>query len=127
MISVYTARGLLIESQEATWFYGTASEHAVFYQYNFHGAQNSFAGLLQTESPYYQPSPPAPSPFKSNIGVFASDPKYNCTDSEFDGCDSSWGLIIERCQDIYVSSAGIYSWFDDYTQDCSKSRKILFS
>jgi hypothetical protein len=31
--------------------YGVASEHAVFYQFNFHKAQNIFAGLLQTESP----------------------------------------------------------------------------
>ncbi|KAH9243231.1 glycoside hydrolase family 55 protein [Colletotrichum gloeosporioides 23] len=30
MVSVYTARGLLIESTEAVWLYGTASEHAVY-------------------------------------------------------------------------------------------------
>ncbi|GFF51516.1 hypothetical protein IFM51744_07607 [Aspergillus udagawae] len=54
-LSVYSARGMLIESQKATWLYGTASEHSVFYQYNFNGAQNIFrtatisclAGLVQ--------------------------------------------------------------------------------
>ncbi len=33
-VSVYVGRGLLIESRWATWLYGTAVEHAVFYQYN---------------------------------------------------------------------------------------------
>jgi len=49
--SVYFARGLLVESVEPTWLYGTSSEHAVFYQYNFHRARNIFAGMIQTESP----------------------------------------------------------------------------
>ncbi|KAJ0379859.1 hypothetical protein COL26b_002012 [Colletotrichum chrysophilum] len=115
---VYTARGLLIESTEAVWLYGTASEHAVYYQYNLFGAQNVFAGLLQTESPYYQPMPTAPSPYKAEVGVVRGDPKYDCSGTDFDGCDSSWGLLVSTSQDVYIASAGIYSWFDDYSQDC---------
>ncbi|KAJ0340197.1 hypothetical protein COL922a_003629 [Colletotrichum nupharicola] len=115
---VYTARGLLIESTEAVWLYGTASEHAVYYQYNLFGAQNVFAGLLQTESPYYQPMPTAPSPYKAEVGVVRGDPKYDCSGIDFDGCDSSWGLLVSTSQDVYIASAGIYSWFDDYSQDC---------
>ncbi|KAE9573163.1 Glucan 1,3-beta-glucosidase [Colletotrichum fructicola] len=118
MVSVYTARGLLIESTEAVWLYGTASEHAVYYQYNLFGAQNVFAGLLQTESPYYQPMPTAPSPYKAEVGVVRGDPKYDCSGTDFDGCDSSWGLLVSTSQDVYIASAGIYSWFDDYSQDC---------
>ncbi|KAJ0271070.1 hypothetical protein CBS470a_013331 [Colletotrichum nupharicola] len=110
---VYTARGLLIESTEAVWLYGTASEHAVYYQYNLFGAQNVFAGLLQTESPYYQPMPTAPSPYKAEVGVVRGDPKYDCSGTDFDGCDSSWGLLVSTSQDVYIASAGIYSWFDD--------------
>lgn len=45
--SVYVTRGLLIESVEPTWLYGTSSEHSVFYQYNFHNARNIFAGMIQ--------------------------------------------------------------------------------
>jgi hypothetical protein len=56
--------------------YGTASEHAVFYQFNFNKAANVFAGLLQTESPYYQPTPPPPAPFKAAVGLFPGDPDY---------------------------------------------------
>ncbi|KAL2020075.1 hypothetical protein VTK56DRAFT_8879 [Thermocarpiscus australiensis] len=44
--SVYAARGFLIESTHATWLYGTASEHAVYYQYNFHKARNVFAAMI---------------------------------------------------------------------------------
>src|ERR1700738_5228729 len=119
MVSVYTARGFLIESQTATWLYGTASEHAVFYQYNFNGARNVFAGLIQTESPYYQPSPKPPNPYSANIKPDLGDPDYTCPGTDFDGCDSSWGVIIQDSQDIYITSAGVYSWFSTYTQDCS--------
>ncbi|KAI0129826.1 hypothetical protein BJ170DRAFT_593374 [Xylariales sp. AK1849] len=60
MISLYVGHGILIESDTATWLYGTASEHSVYYQYNFNGAKNIFAGFVQTESPYYQPTPEPP-------------------------------------------------------------------
>ena len=39
-VSVYSARGFLIESKGPTWLYGTASEHSVYYQYNFYKARN---------------------------------------------------------------------------------------
>jgi hypothetical protein len=39
-VSIYGARGMLIESQEPSWFYGTGSEHAVLYQYQLHKAKN---------------------------------------------------------------------------------------
>lgn len=32
-ISVYGARGMLIESQGPSWFYGTGSEHSAMYNY----------------------------------------------------------------------------------------------
>jgi len=49
MVDVFFARGFLIESTEPTWLYGTASEHAVMYQYEFHKARNLMAGMIQTE------------------------------------------------------------------------------
>ncbi|KAH7027557.1 pectate lyase superfamily protein-domain-containing protein [Microdochium trichocladiopsis] len=127
--SIYIARGFLIESVKPTWLYGTASEHAVFYQYNFYGAANIYAGMLQTESPYYQPNPTPPAPFTNVVGQFPSDPNYSCTaGDEFSGCDQSWSVIITGSKNIFVASAGIYSWFTTYTQSCIDShsgQKVL--
>lgn len=55
-IDVFSGRGFLIEGSNI-WLVGTASEHHIFYQYRFHGAENVYAGLIQTETPYFQPSP----------------------------------------------------------------------
>ncbi|KEZ41672.1 Uncharacterized protein SAPIO_CDS6833 [Scedosporium apiospermum] len=117
--SVYFARGLLVESVEPTWLYGTSSEHAVFYQYNFHRSRNIFAGMIQTESPYYQPTPPPPAPFEDAVGKVVGDPSYVCqADDEFSGCDESWAVIMRECANIFVAGAGLYSWFSTYTQEC---------
>lgn len=117
--SVYVARGLLIESIYPTWLYGTASEHSVFYQYNFHKAQNIFAGMIQTESPYYQPTPNPPAPFEATLGKLPGDPSYSCEGgSDFSGCDESWAVIVRECANIFVAGAGLYSWFSTYAQDC---------
>ncbi|KAI1872594.1 hypothetical protein JX265_005474 [Neoarthrinium moseri] len=117
-ISVYVARGLLIESTDPVWLYGTASEHSTLYQYSFQSAENVLAGLVQTESPYYQPTPKAPAPFTDTLGIFLGDPDFDCGSIEFDGCDSSWGLVLSDSKDIYIAAAGIYSWFSTYSQDC---------
>ncbi|KAL3486958.1 pectate lyase superfamily protein-domain-containing protein [Aspergillus germanicus] len=117
-LSVYSARGMLIESQKATWLYGTASEHSVMYQYNFNGARNIFTTFLQTESPYYQPTPNPPAPFTDAVGVFDSDLDYSCDGSDTDGCDESWAVIMRNCQNIHIGAVGTYSWFSTYTQDC---------
>ncbi|KAH6628876.1 pectate lyase superfamily protein-domain-containing protein [Chaetomium tenue] len=117
-LSVYSARGMLIESRKATWLYGTASEHSVMYQYNFNGARNIYTTFLQTESPYYQPTPKPPAPFQGVVGKFAGDPDYSCKDGDADGCDESWAVIMKKCQNIQMASAGTYSWFSTYSQDC---------
>jgi hypothetical protein len=120
-LSVYSARGALIESQKATWLYGTASEHSVFYQYNFLGAQNIFTTMIQTESPYFQPTPRPPAPFASAVGVFSGDPTYSCNGNDADGCDESWAVMMKGSQNIHIGSAGTYSWFSTYAQDCIDS------
>ncbi|KAI1371648.1 glycoside hydrolase family 55 protein [Hypoxylon crocopeplum] len=132
--SIYIARGFLIESTHATWLYATASEHAVFYQYNFHRATNIFAGMLQTESPYFQPTPPPPTPFEAVVGDFPGDPDYSCAaNDDFSGCDDSWGVIIRESENIFIAGAGIYSWFSSYgqscidTQECQKALVLLDS
>jgi len=39
-ISLYAARGTLIESKGPSWFYGTGSEHTIMYQYQLYGAKD---------------------------------------------------------------------------------------
>ncbi|EEH47201.2 uncharacterized protein PADG_03299 [Paracoccidioides brasiliensis Pb18] len=120
--SVYSARGLLVESAEATWLYGTSSEHAIYYQYNFYKAKNVFAGMIQTESPYYQPTPKPPAPFEGAIGVLPGDPDFGGCRDGTPGCDASWGLRIINSSQTYIAGAGLYSWFTTYTQECVDKR-----
>lgn len=47
-IDIYVARGILIESKEATWLYATSSEHSVLYQYQLNRASNVFMGLVRS-------------------------------------------------------------------------------
>ncbi|KAL2137006.1 hypothetical protein VTI74DRAFT_10482 [Chaetomium olivicolor] len=84
---------------ESTLLYGTAPEHAVYYQYNFHNACNVFAAMIQTESPYYQPTPPPPAPFTKEVDVLPGDPDYNSSN-------------------ISITGAGLCTWFSTYTQTC---------
>jgi hypothetical protein len=51
-IDIYSARGILIESQLA-WLYGTMLEHNVMYQYQLSGAKNILMAMIQIESLYY--------------------------------------------------------------------------
>ena len=39
-ISIFTGRGLLVESQGPCWFYGTGSEHSTMYQYQLYNAKD---------------------------------------------------------------------------------------
>ena len=116
-ISVYAARGILIESQGPTWLWGTAAEHAVLYQYQLSGAQNVVMGLIQTEAPYYQPTPAAPAPFADGL-VFKDDPTFDTAVADADTDGMAWGLRVLDSTNVYVISAGLYTWFNDYDQDC---------
>jgi len=121
MVTVAVARGILIESQAgATWMWGTASEHSILYQYNFAQTANTLAGMIQTESPYFQYSKvsESPGPFNSSVGLFANDPIFpdgTCNGTEL-GCDFSWAVIIQGAANLTIAGAGLYSWFDNYDQ-----------
>ncbi|KAK1995810.1 pectin lyase-like protein [Colletotrichum falcatum] len=119
-ISVYAARGVLIESRGPTWLWGTAAEHAVLYQYQLSGARNVVMGLIQTEAPYFQSSPKAPAPFEKGL-VFRDDPTFaDCPDGS-KTCAMAWSLRMVDSANIYVISGGLYTWFQDYSQDCVNS------
>ncbi|KAK6336839.1 hypothetical protein TWF718_009627 [Orbilia javanica] len=115
-ISIYVGRGILIESQGPSWFHGTASEHAVLYQYQLAGAKNIYLGSIQTESPYFQPVPVAPEPFTSLPLIYPGDPSFRKCSSSAPKCAISWALRIIRSQGIFIYGAGMYSWFYNYDQ-----------
>ncbi|KAJ5884731.1 Exo-beta-1-3-glucanase, partial [Penicillium taxi] len=113
-ISVYSGRGLLVEGKNI-WLYGTAVEHHALYQYQFSGSSSVVAGYIQTETPYYQPSPDAANgPFPTNSTL--KDPDYSSCLSG--NCDAL-GLRILDSSDITIYGAGLYSFFNSYSTSCS--------
>ncbi|CAG8018440.1 unnamed protein product [Penicillium nalgiovense] len=114
-IDVFAGRGILIESK-LSWLYGTASEHCTLYQYQLSGASNILMGMIQTESPYYQPVPQAPSPFTP--GSFPNDPLFKNCDSSSAACAFSWAVRIIDSTSIWALGSGLYSWYSDYSQKC---------
>ncbi|KAL2788774.1 pectate lyase superfamily protein-domain-containing protein [Aspergillus keveii] len=120
-ISIFAARGMLIESGGPSWFYGGGSEHAVLYNYLISEAKSVFMGHIQTESPYYQPNPGPPAPFRA-AASFPNDPDFSHCEVEAavwdDRCNYAWGLQVVDSQDVMIHSAGLYSFFNEYYQDC---------
>ncbi|KAM7191243.1 glucan-beta-glucosidase [Naviculisporaceae sp. PSN 640] len=120
-ISLFGARCMLVESQGPAWFYGGGSEHCVLYNYMLSGAKDIYMGHIQTESPYFQPKPPAPWPFDV-APSYPNDPDFsNCqpTAEVWDEqCRYAWGLLIINSTDVTIHSAGLYSFFNEYYQDC---------
>ncbi|KAL4864036.1 hypothetical protein BDV12DRAFT_201538 [Aspergillus spectabilis] len=51
-LNIFTGRGVWVESQGPTWFYGTSVEHSVLYQLTLSGAKDIFITHVQTETPY---------------------------------------------------------------------------
>ncbi|KAJ3726381.1 exo-beta-1,3-glucanase [Lentinula guzmanii] len=107
-ITLYSGRGIYSESAGPVWMIGAAEHHSL-YQLQLDNAQNHYFGLFQTEIPYYQPSPESPSPFTSSTTY--NDP--TTFDSGF-----AWAINVVSSTDIIFFGAGLYSFYDDYTQDC---------
>lgn len=86
-------------------------------------------GMIQTESPYYQPVPAAPAPFSpssssESSAFFPSDPTFdhcNPSASAPNRCAISWAVRVLSSANIYIYGAGLYSWFQEYTQNCVAS------
>jgi hypothetical protein len=72
-------------------------------------------GHIQTETPYFQPNPVAPIPF-AGAKAFTADPTFD--DCKTDSCKASWGLRVISSTNITIHGAGLYSFFQDYFQDC---------
>jgi glucan 1,3-beta-glucosidase len=117
-INIYNGRGVLLESQNPVWLYGTSSEHSVMYQYQLSNATNVYMSIIQTETPYYQTNPAAPAPFTSQSG----DPIFDGTNGSNSVANMAWGLRVVDSSDILVYGAGLYSFFDNYNQACVDSQ-----
>lgn len=111
--------GADIESTAGTfWLYGTAVEHHVFYQYQLSGTTNIFMGQIQTETPYYQPTPNAESPFP--VVSSLNDPNFASSCSGVSGnCAAAWAFRVINSSNILVYGAGTYSFFSEYSTTCS--------
>ncbi|CAK7216489.1 hypothetical protein SBRCBS47491_002846 [Sporothrix bragantina] len=122
-ISVYTGRGLLLESAAGTvWLVGTGSEHHQLYQYQLASTRDVFMGQIQSETPYYQPNPPASAPFEANATY--SDPDFAtlCAADTTGTCAMAWGLRVIASENVFVYGAGLYSFFSNYAQTCIPGR-----
>ncbi|KAG8762427.1 hypothetical protein FRC12_009041 [Ceratobasidium sp. 428] len=112
-LDIYTGRGILSQSANGpVWLIGTGSEHHVLYQYNIEGSKNVYAGLIQTETPYFQPSPAPPAPL--NINSAYADPSFT-------NGSAAWALRVQSSSNIFVYGAGLYSFFQNYVQTCLDS------
>jgi hypothetical protein len=72
---------------------------------------------IQTESPYYPPFVIAPAPFTSSLNKFAYDPTFSDCGGSFP-CAAAWALTISNSNNIQVTGAGLYSFFQDYNLAC---------
>ncbi|KAL2019376.1 hypothetical protein VTK56DRAFT_9667 [Thermocarpiscus australiensis] len=118
-ITLYSGRGLYIESQNGPlWLWGTGVEHHVLYQYQLANTRNIFMGQIQTETPYFQPTPNALVPFSPVASL--NDPDFGASCAGVEGnCAAAWGLRVINSQDVLVYGAGLYSFFDNYSTTCS--------
>lgn len=112
-VNIFNGRGVLISSQQGpVWMYGTSAEHSVLYNYQIANASNVYMALIQTETPYFQSNPDASTPFTVNAAY--SDPSFSGSST----AKKAWGLRIVDSQDVFVYGAGLYSFFDNYSQTC---------
>ncbi|KAG2157573.1 glycoside hydrolase family 55 protein [Suillus bovinus] len=111
-LTLFSGRGVLSHSQGPVWMIGTA-EHHVLYQYSLIGAKNHYMGLIQTETPYFQPLPAPPGPF--DVSNVYDDPTFE------NGIDMAWGLWVKSSMDIIVFGASHYSFFQNYSTACGSN------
>ncbi|KAI0019158.1 pectate lyase superfamily protein-domain-containing protein [Xylariomycetidae sp. FL0641] len=118
-VTIYVGRGLYIESTVGTfWLYATAVEHNALYNYQFANTKNIMVSMFQTETPYYQPIPDATVPFPPVAAL--NDPDFTASCAGIEGnCADAWGLRIIDSTDFFVYGAGHYSFFNNYSTDCS--------
>ncbi|OLN96659.1 Glucan 1,3-beta-glucosidase 1 [Colletotrichum chlorophyti] len=122
-VTIYAGRGLLIESRSGRiWLSASGSEHHTLYQYQLQGTRDIYAGQVQTETPYYQPNPPATVPFPRVSGYHDPDFEADCRghDPSAPPCEMAWGLRVVGSHNVVIFGAGLYSFFNNYSTACSQ-------
>ncbi|KPM38241.1 Glucan 1,3-beta-glucosidase [Neonectria ditissima] len=116
-VNIYNGRGVLIESTKGSWLWGTASEHNVLYNYQLTKASNVYMSLIQTETAYFQGNPDANVPFVVNADFNDPDFSKSCT-GDSTTCARTWGVRATDSTDVFIYGAGLYSFFNNYDQEC---------
>jgi glucan 1,3-beta-glucosidase len=125
--TISTGRGVLIESSSAsnggqgTWLVGTAFEHNTLYQYNFHNAKDVYAGMQQSEAPYWQ-GPGlsggdvlAPDPWSPAIITPYGDPDYsNCAGGDAQ-CRMAWFEYINTSTNLFLYATGFWTFYNGWS------------
>lgn len=89
---------------------------------NFADTVNTFASMIQTESPYFQYADATefPGPFNNTIRLFSNDPTFpddtdTCAGTDLH-CSFAWSVLLWGVTNLTIAGAGLYSWFDAYDQ-----------
>ncbi|KAK1458188.1 glucan 1,3-beta-glucosidase [Colletotrichum melonis] len=120
-VTIYNGRGLLIESTAGKiWLSASGVEHHTLYQYMLFKTRDVYMGQIQSETPYYQPNPPATIPFPRVKGYHDPDFETECKDADPNGppCKMAWGLRVIGSQNVVAFGAGHYSFFNNYSTAC---------
>ncbi|CAL5866717.1 uncharacterized protein PFLUO_LOCUS927 [Penicillium psychrofluorescens] len=110
---ISTGRGVLVESTKGTWLTGTGSEHHWLYNYNFHNAQDVYAGMLQSETPYMQGSgelQAAPAPWTANARY--GDPDYSWCAADDQKCRTALATNVDGGSNIALYNSAAWAFFD---------------
>ncbi|KAJ5636667.1 uncharacterized protein N7484_009980 [Penicillium longicatenatum] len=124
---ISTGRGVLVEATKGTWLTGTGSEHNWLYNYNFHSAQNVYAGMLQTESPYMQgdgATQIAPAPWTAESAY--GDLDFSWCDGGDQKCRTSLATNVDGGKDVFLYNSAAWAFFNgewtgDYSTQCDGS------
>ncbi|KAI7915386.1 glucan 1 [Pyricularia oryzae] len=114
--SVYAARGMLIESSDPTWLYGTSAEHAAMYQYNFYRSKKVFAAMIRTEAPFFQDERPMLVQ-RGISSLFSGDPI--CTAADL--CGKALGAIVKGTKDVTIAGADLFSGYNKDNKNCASN------
>jgi hypothetical protein len=112
-IIISGGRGILVESTKATWLVGTSFEHNWLYQYNLHNAQNVYAGMMQTETPYMQGQgaiETVPAPW--SISNQYHDPDYSWCDASDQHCRSALATNINGGANLMLYGSAAWTFFE---------------
>lgn len=113
VIIISVGRGILIESTKATWLVGTSFEHNWLYQYNIHKAQNVYAGMMQTETPYMQGQgaiKSAPAPW--SVSNQYNDLDYSWCASDDQHCRSAVSTNVDGGTNIMLYGSAAWAFFE---------------